>query len=174
MGDKGLAKKIDGKETAFEFTLMGANPDFEKYLTVIKEDMKKIGVTMNIKFLEWNSFVKLLDERKFEAVNLAWSASLDPDPKQIWHSASIPTPGHNFVQYTNIEVYKLIDQGRSEMDRAKRIPTLRKIHELIAEDQPYSFFFNRKFVLYGNANRLKKMKDTFKYSIGSDTWKLEK
>ncbi|NDD91888.1 peptide ABC transporter substrate-binding protein, partial [bacterium] len=46
MGDKGLAKKIDGKDTPFEFTLLNANKDAEKYWTVVKEDMKKIGITM--------------------------------------------------------------------------------------------------------------------------------
>lgn len=39
-----------------------------KYLTVFKEDASKAGVEVNIKNIEWNSFIKLLDERNFEAV----------------------------------------------------------------------------------------------------------
>ena len=42
-----------------------------------------------LKIVEWNTFIKLLNERKFEAVRLGWSSSfnnIDWDPKQIWHS----------------------------------------------------------------------------------------
>jgi peptide/nickel transport system substrate-binding protein/microcin C transport system substrate-binding protein len=174
MGPKGMTKQIDGKETVFEFTLLNANKDGEKYWTVVKEDMKKLGITMNIKTIEWNSFVKLLDERKFDAVTLGWSVGdLEPDPKQIWHSASIPSPGSNFVGYSNPKVDKLIDEMRASMDAKKRQKMLNHIHELIAEDAPYSFMFNRKYTLYANTKRLKKGKDTLKYAIGVNTWKIE-
>jgi microcin C transport system substrate-binding protein len=174
MGPNGLSKVIDGKETLFEFTLLNANKDGEKYWTVVKEDMKKIGITMNIKTIEWNSFVKLLDERKFEAVTLGWQVNdLEPDPKQIWHTDSMPSPGSNFIGYSNPKVDKLIDEMRASMDAKKRQKMLNQIHELIAEDAPYSFMFNRKFSLYANTKRLKKQKDTLKYAIGVNTWKIQ-
>src|SRR6185436_1253970 len=121
LGEKGLTRMIDGKETPFEFTLLSANTDFEKYATVIKEDMKAVGITMNYKYLEWNSFMKLIDERKFDAVNLGWQVnSLESDPKQIFHSVEIPSPGHNFVSYSSPELDKLIDEMRVQLDKKKR------------------------------------------------------
>ena len=175
MGPGGLSKVIDGKETPFVFTLIHAHPDAEKYFTIIKEDMRKVGITMNIKYVEWTSFVKLLDERKFEATSLNWAAGdLEPDPKQIFHSASIPAPGSNFVSYSNPEVDKLIDQARGTMDAKARLPLMRKIHELIAADQPYSFLFNSKSTLYGNTKRIKKPFGlTLKYDVASETWLME-
>jgi len=174
MGPKGLSKTINGNEMAFEFTLLNANKDGEKYWTIVKEDMKKIGITMNIKTIEWNSFVKLLDERKFDAVTLGWSVnSLEPDPKQIWHSASIPSPGSNFIGYSNPKVDKLIDEMRATMDKTKRTKMLQQIHEMIAEDAPYAFMFNRKYTLYAHTARVKKKQDLLKYDVGINTWKLE-
>ena len=38
-----LDKKIDGKKVNFSFTLLEPNKDFEKYLTIFKEDAKKSG-----------------------------------------------------------------------------------------------------------------------------------
>lgn len=175
IGPNGLSKKINGKDTLFEFTLLGANPDFEKYLTIIKEDMKKVGITMNIRVVEWNSFIKLLDERKYDAVTLAWSVnSLEPDPKQIWHSSAIAPPGHNFVSYSDKELDRLIDQVRVTMDAKKRIPIYHRIHEIIARDQPYSFFFNQKNYLYAVNARIQRKQDSFKYAIGTETWSLTK
>ena len=171
--DKGLVKVIDGKETPFEFTLLTANPDFEKYVTVIKEDMHKVGITLNIKQLEWNSFIKLLDERKFDAVNLGWTASVEPDPYQIWHSDSAKDTGSNFVSYSNPEVDRLIIALRKEMDVKKRLPMLHRVHELIAEDQPYSFLFNRKFYLYAVNARIHRPQDSLKFDTGASTWSVE-
>jgi microcin C transport system substrate-binding protein len=175
MGPTGLTKKIDGKEVPFEFTLLNANKDSEKYWTVAKEDMKKIGITMNIKTIEWNSFLKLVDERKFDAVALGWSVnSLEPDPKQVWHSASIPSPGSNFIGYSNPQVDKLIDEMRATMDTKKRTKMLQQIHELIAADAPYSFLFNRKFTLYAHTARIQKKQDLLNYADGVNTWTLAK
>lgn len=174
LGPNGLTKVIDGRETPFEFTLTTANPDFEKFLTVVKEDMKKVGIQMTLRYLEWNSFMKLVDERKFDAVNMAWSVGgLESDPKQIWHSASIPAPGHNFVSYSNPKVDQAIDQLRRTMDEKKRRKYYHIIHKEIARDQPYSFLFNRKYSLYAHTGRIQKPQDTFKYGLGVDTWKLK-
>lgn len=174
MGATGLTKKIDGKDVPFEFTLLNANKDSEKYWTVVKEDMKKVGITMNIKTIEWNSFLKLLDERKFDAVTLGWSVnSLEPDPKQIWHSASIKSPGSNFISYSNAKVDTLIDEMRATMDPAKRTKMLNQIHEMIAADAPYSFMFNRKFTLYAHTARVQKKQDLLNYDVGINTWTLQ-
>ncbi|MFN7683846.1 MAG: peptide-binding protein [Oligoflexia bacterium] len=175
MGPKGLTRVIDGRETLFEFTLLNANKDSDKYWTVIKEDMKKLGITLNIKTIEWNSFLKLLDERKFDAVALGWMINdLEPDPKQIWHSASIPSPGSNIISYSNPKVDQLIDEMRVTLDKTKRKRLLHQIHEQIAEDAPYSFMFNRKYTLYGNTRRMAKQKPTLKYGVGFNTWKLQR
>jgi microcin C transport system substrate-binding protein len=168
-------KMINGQKKELSFTLLTANPDFEKYATVFREDAKKAGVVVNIKQMEWNSFVKLTDEGNFEMVNLAWGGgSVDLDPKQIWHSSSAGPGGSNFAQYKVPEVDKLIDAARQEMDTAKRIPMMQKIYERIADDVPYIFLFNGKYVLYGQTARMKKPKDTLGYSVGVSRWWVEK
>jgi len=169
--DRILDKVIDGKKTKLSFTLLCPKKDYNKYLTIFKEDAKKAGVEINIKNIEWNSFVKLLDERKFEAVILQWSGgSIDIDPKQIWHSESAVAGGSNFNSYKNPKVDKLIDQARLEIESKKRIPLLQQVYEMIAEDAPYLFLFNNKYLLYGHTNKVDKPKETFLYNVGREYW----
>lgn len=169
-----LDKVLNGKKTKLSFTIMDPAPDFMKYLTTYKEDASKIGVEVNIKNIEWNSFVKLLDEKNFEAVRLAWGGgTVDIDLKQIWHSDSIKGAGSNFISYSNPEVDKLIDESRTIYDRDKRIEVMRKAHALIAADYPYAFFFNGKYTLYAHTKRIGKPKDTYVYGIGQRFWKLQ-
>lgn len=166
-----LDKKIDGKKTEFRFTLLGANKDFEKYLTIYKEDLRRAGIDMEIKILEWNAFVKLLDTKKFQAVNLGWGGgSIDLDPKQIWHSGSAGKGGSNFISYANKDVDKLIEMARTQFDRKKRIESLQKVYEIIADDAPYLFLFNRKYSLYGTRKRVGTPKDTYTFAIGTSYW----
>jgi ABC-type transport system substrate-binding protein len=173
-GDQILDKVIDGKKTNFSFTILEPNKEFAKYLVVFQEDAKKAGVEVNIKQIEWNTFIKLLDERKFEAVRLGWSGgSVDYDPKQIWHSASYGNKGSNFIGYSNKEVDKMIDKARETLDREKRIPLLKKFYRLVAEDVPYAFLFNSKFGFYGHTKRTKRHQDTYTYTVGTNHWWLE-
>jgi peptide/nickel transport system substrate-binding protein/microcin C transport system substrate-binding protein len=126
---------------------------------------------MEIKTLEWNAFIKLLDEGNFDAVALAWSgAAVDHDPKQIWHSSSATKGGSNFVGYSNPKVDKMIDEAREEMDKKKRIQLMREIYKMIAEDAPYAFLFNEQYALYGHTSRMKMPKPTFNYTVGTSYW----
>lgn len=168
-----LDKTIGGKKTDFRFSLVHANKEYEKYLTYYKEDLKKAGIDMEIKYLEWNSFIKIMDEGKFDALSLAWATTVEFDPKQIWHSSSAVKGGSNFIDYKVPEVDKLIEQARAELDRKKRIPLLRKVYERVANDAPYAFMFNEKYSLYANSARMGKPADTFNYSIGYDYWWLK-
>lgn len=165
-----LEKTISGKKTEFKFTLMFANKTFEKYFTFYQEDLKKAGIQMDLKVLEWNSFIKNVDERNFEAISMAWTTQVEFDAKQIWHSSSATKGGSNYVGFKNSQADKLIDEARLEMDRKKRIPKLRKVYELIANEVPYIFMFNEKYSMYGLNKRIGQPHDTFKYSIGADTW----
>lgn len=172
--DGRLDKMINGKLTQLSFTILDPNPDMMKYLTIFKEDASKAGVEVNIKGIEWNSFVKLLEERNFEAVRLAWApGGIETDLKQVWHSSSIAGTGSNFIGYSNSEVDKLIDQSRKTYEKEKRIPLLQKAHEIIANDYPYIFWFNGKYTLYGTSKRVNRPKDTFEYGIGQQYWTLK-
>ncbi len=166
-GDQILDKMIDGKKVSFKFTLLNPNKEFNKYLTIFQEDAKKVGVHVDIKVVEWNTFISLLNERNFESVILAWGGgSVDNDPKQIWHSSSIANAGSNFVSYSNPRVDQLIDKARTELDKEKRIPMMREVYREIAHDAPYAFLFNAKYIFYGYRKNIKRPKDTYKYEIG--------
>ncbi len=174
-GDQVLDKVIDGKKVSLRFTILLPNKDFQKFLVTFQQDAKKAGVDVQIKLVEWNSFITLLNERKFEAVTLAWSGgtSLDYDPKQIWHSDSAKNGGSNFINYSNKKVDDLIDKARKTLDREKRIPMMREVYRLIAEDAPYAFMFNAKYGFYGHTKRVEKPKDTFNYEVGLKYWKIK-
>ena len=168
-----LEKTIQGVKKEFHFTLIVSNPESEKYLTLYQEDLKQAGIKLNLKFLDWTSFLRLLDDKNFDTVMLGWSgSSVDLDPKQIWHSKSAQHKGSNFISYFNPKVDSLIDKGRSQLNRKKRIKTFKQVYRLIAEDVPYIFLFNNRKKFYGLNKRIQTPKPAFNYDIGMSFWRF--
>lgn len=182
-----LEKTINGKKVEFRFSIIYSNKEVEKYWTLYREDLKKAGIDLELKLLEWNSFLKKLDDNvavdakgeyknspSYDAIALAWGAGdIFWDPKQVWHSSSAVAGGSNFVAYKNPEVDKLIDEARQLSDVAKRREILYKVYEKIAADAPYAFLFNLKYTFYAVSSKIQQPADTFKYAIGQDYWWLK-
>lgn len=166
-----LDKMIDGKKVDFKISLIYANKDSEKYWTIVKEDTKKAGIELELRFLEWNSFVKNIDDKNFDMIAMGWGGGdVEDDPKQIWHSSSAGKGGSNYISYANPEVDKLIDQARTELNKDKRKQMFKKVYGMIADDVPYVFMFNKKYEFYANSAKMKKAADTFKYDFGHRSW----
>lgn len=166
-----LDKKVGDKKTDFKFSLLYANQDNEKYWTLYREDLLKAGIVMELKYSEWNSFSKTVDEKKFDAIAMGWGAvDVDWEPRQIWHSDSAKESGSNYISYKNPEVDKLIDQAGAAFDKSKRIELRRKIYELIAADAPYVFLFNDVYTFYARSGKVETPGDAMRYDIGFEYW----
>jgi len=142
IGKDGMREK-NGIKFEFELLVPSSSSTGKKVAAFMQESYRKLGITMNIKELEWSTFLKkTYDTNQFTAYLAGWSLGLDPDPYTIWHSSQTET-GLNKIGYSNREVDRLIEKGRREMDLGKRADIYHKIHELIADDQPYMFLFIR-------------------------------
>jgi ABC-type transport system substrate-binding protein len=77
----------------------------------------------------------------FDAVVLGWSMGIDPDLYQIWHSSQTNPNQLNFVSFKNKEADDLIIKIRQEYDHEKQVQYCHRLHEIIADEQPYTFLY---------------------------------
>ncbi len=141
MGKNGLLEK-DGRSFSFTVLVNQGNEARLKTAQIIKENLKKVGVDVNIKVLEWQAMLhEFIDKKKFEAVIMGWALSRDPDAYDIWHSSKTKEGEFNFISYKNDEVDRLLLEGRRTFDIEKRKRIYHRIHEILAEDQPYTFLY---------------------------------
>ncbi len=133
----------DGQPFTFELLIKNASPIYEQIATVYQNELKRVGIDMKIRPLEWASFLQNVDTRQFDACMLGWSMPPDPDPYQVWHSEGIEK-GSNFVGFNNAEADRIAEQAREEFDRGKRIELYQRFHEILHEEQPYTFMFCSK------------------------------
>lgn len=141
-GDDGYRYK-DGKKFSFEMIYVKGASSTDALLTTYKNDLDEIGVEMKLKPLEWTVFIEEhVHKFNFEATIQGWSLSIDPDPYLIWHSSQ-RGPGLNYVAYNNPEVDRLCEEGRKEFDIEKRRKMYHRIHQILHDEQPYTFLFFR-------------------------------
>ena len=137
----GILEK-DGKP--FEFTILTnqGNQLRERAATIIQADLRKVGIRVKIRTLEWAAFLNnYINKHNFEACLLGWGIGIDPSQIDIWNSKKTAEHELNFISYKNPEVDKLLDDAAATYDRKKRKKLYDKFQEIIAEDQPYTFLY---------------------------------
>ena len=140
-GKDGILEK-DG--LPFEFTILvnQGNNERIKVAVILQQMFRAVGVKVSIRTVEWAAFLKeFVDTRKFDALILAWNILDDPDIYDVWHSSAIAGNGLNFVSFSNEEVDRLLEKGRTSADREVRKAVYDRFQEILHEEQPYLFLY---------------------------------
>lgn len=135
---------LDKDGRAFEFTVLTnmGNSSRMKAAAILQWRLSAVGIKMNIRAVEWATFInEFIDKRRFEAVILGWSISLDPDQYDIWHSTKVSEKEFNFIGYKNMEVDLLLERGRGTFDIEERKKIYYRLQEILADDLPYIFLY---------------------------------
>ncbi|WP_232496450.1 peptide-binding protein [Methylotenera versatilis] len=126
----------DGKPFAFEI-ITNQNKEREKSAVLIQRRLKDIGIDVQIRAIEWASFIsRFIKTGDFDVVVLGWGLSLDPDQFSIWHSTQNQPGQFNFIGYNNPTIDKLLEQGRLELDIDKRMKIYHEFAKVLLEDSP--------------------------------------
>jgi peptide/nickel transport system substrate-binding protein len=126
----------DGKAFSFEI-ITNQNKEREKSAVLIQRRLKDIGIDVQIRAIEWASFIsRFIKTGDFDVVVLGWSLGLDPDQYSIWHSSQQAPGQFNFIGYNNATVDKLLEQGRLELNPDKRMKIYHEFSRVLLEDSP--------------------------------------
>ena len=143
-GDGVREKVVDGNRLDFEFsmTAYGYRQEFMAAMDMYKSDLERIGVRMSVEGVEWPIMVERMQNKDFDAYTGGWVLSWDVDPYQIWHSSQADEPqGSNRVGFRNAEADQIIETLRETFEFEERRDLLWRFHEIVHEEQPYTFFF---------------------------------
>lgn len=134
----------DKAGVAFRFRYMIVSGTYlhEQMAKLVKDEAAKAGIEVIIDPYEWSVFIQKVQNREFDAVNMAWAGGLAGDPYQIWHSSQIEG-GSNYVGFSNSEADAIIEEARRTLDDDKRNKLYHKFHRIIHDEQPYTFVYTR-------------------------------
>ncbi len=140
-GPGGLRAK-GGRPLAFTILTNQGNEARERGALILQQQFARIGVRVRVRTLEWSALIsQRIDTRDFDAVLLAWQLGLDPDEYAIWDSSQRGPGGLNFIGFDDPACDRLLEEGRTTFDPARRIAIYRAFHRRLAALQPVAFLY---------------------------------
>jgi peptide/nickel transport system substrate-binding protein len=114
----------------------------KRVILAFRNYLSKIGVEINAEFQEWLAWKEdIFLHHDFDIMFASWVFDDSADISSLFHSAEIGPWKNNFGAFTNAEVDGLIVESKLTLDHEKRRTINRRLHEIIADENPYTFLW---------------------------------
>ncbi len=142
-GDVNKAKeylKAGGKPDGFTFDMKitAGSPQATQFAQLIKDQVAKAGITMNIVQLENAKAEADRQASNFQATGYNWSGRIDPDGNmynQLHTGGSLAD-----TKYSNPQVDDLLEKARATTDQAQRKELYQQIQKIVVDDAPFVWY----------------------------------
>lgn len=146
----------------------------KRVVLAFRNYLKNIGADINVEFKEWQSWKEdVFLEHDFDIIFASWVFDDSADISSLFHSGEIGAWKNNFGGYSNPEVDGLINESKLTLDHEKRRTINRKLHSILAEENPYTFLWT----LTNYAGYHKKVRRVaihpYKFFSYADDWFME-
>jgi microcin C transport system substrate-binding protein len=129
----------NGKVFEVELPFSGG-PSQERYLTVYQEDLKKVGIKLNLRQIDGTTNFKLGNERNFSILSMAWSGLRIPNPESSMGPGTADQPNTtNWNGIKDPKIDELCAKYNTSFDKAERVKIIREIDYIATSMQPYAF-----------------------------------
>jgi peptide/nickel transport system substrate-binding protein/oligopeptide transport system substrate-binding protein len=126
-GGRGLGR------LAYHFNTSDAN---QRIAEVLQAQLKEIGVTLELRRLDWAAHIKVVDDGSAGFFRQGWIADY-PDPENfltvLFHSRNVGAPG-NTSRYRNAVVDRLLDEADTTPPGAPRMKRYQDAEQVILDD----------------------------------------
>jgi peptide/nickel transport system substrate-binding protein len=126
---------------SFSMQISNASPQLQQVAELMKDQIKDAGFDMDIQLIEFATIVQNGNTGDYQALNLGWSGSVDPDGDlyPLFYTGS----GFNFAKYSNPQLDKDLDDGRTNLDQAKRAQAYKDAQNVLLQDQPMIVLYSQ-------------------------------
>ncbi len=134
----------DGQPLTLE--LLYGDKGSETWLTVYQEQMNKVGIGLNLRLVTPETLFKLVMERNFDIVNMAWGGLLFPNPETSFSSELADQPNNNNITgFKDQRVDALLKDYDTEFEQDKRAAIIQEIDGILANSYQYILGWDAPF-----------------------------
>lgn len=137
----------------FTFKFLTRDSSTAKFLAIYSEDLKDVGITLEIDQKDWAAWSKDMDEFNYQMTWAAWGAGVFKDPESMWAGKEADRKGsNNITGLKNTAVDALIEKQKGIFDIQKRNAIVRQIDKILCDEMPYVLLWNVNYtrLLYWN------------------------
>ncbi|MXQ53528.1 ABC transporter substrate-binding protein [Shimazuella alba] len=124
----------------FDFTLGSGFDDWKDDAVLIQAELRKIGVTMNIKPMARPEFLTAVNQKTLTTYISKWTSFVN-DPGYHLGLLLYSKGSSNAFSYNNAQVDKLWEQAEIEKDKQKREALYKQMQVLINADAPWVYLY---------------------------------
>jgi microcin C transport system substrate-binding protein len=126
--------------------LLYSDKQSEPWLTIFQEDLRRVGVGLNLRLVTPETFFSLLMQRRFDVAYMAWGGLVFPNPETQWHSALADVPNNNnLTGFKDQRVDALLPVYDREFNQQKRVGIIREIDGILANAHHYALGWDAPF-----------------------------
>lgn len=143
-----IDKKKKKNTTTLEFSISTGNiEELTKTAEIIKQDLLKIGIKVNIKTFETGNLNQnIIRPRDYETLLFGQIINYESDLSAFWHSTQRKDPGLNIAMYANAKVDKILEDASITIDEQSRIKKYAQFENEIKKDIPAVFLYSPNFI----------------------------
>ena len=113
--------------------------DAERWLTVYQEDLRKVGIGMNLQLVTYETGFKIEMQRQFDLIYGAWGVgSPFPNPRPEYHSSTADILNTNNISgFKDKRIDDICDKYDVEFDLNKRAELIRELDGILTSQYQY-------------------------------------
>lgn len=137
----------DGKKLTVTLSTHSEDPNRVQSIELTQALMQSAGVDAQVQITDWPSFsTNYVQKGLHQIALLGWLNIVDPD-RLLFGQLSTGGPT-NWGGYSNPEVDKLLQEGRSSLDQAARTKAYQAAATILASDLPYFIVSDQGYQLF--------------------------
>ena len=132
--------RLTRRGTPLVVELLYPQKESERFLTIFQEDLRKVGVTLNLRLVTFETLVKLLDELQFDMVSIGYTGIPFPNPEtSLLSSLADQKNNNNITGFKNQRVDELIGQYDVAYEIPERVKIIREVDALFTDAHHWIF-----------------------------------
>ncbi len=135
-------RMLKEKELGFTLTFLD-NQSNRIVAQNIKTQLGDVGINVTLDGITSEDMQqKVISQQDFEALLFEIHSGVDPDQYGLWHSSQTTFPGLNLGSYKSSLVDTLLQKGRLQIDRDKRLEVYQQFQKELVKDAPAIFLYH--------------------------------
>ena len=129
----------------FRLTIKSSTDEAPRIIaSVLQQQLRQIGIEIDIRTFEFATFFSDITKGAYQLYTLRWVGGTNQDPdvfEYVFASSSFPPKRANRSYYSNPQLDAWIEEGRREVDQAKRKAIYSKIQQQLGSDLPHIYLW---------------------------------
>ncbi len=138
----GVREDAEGNNIVFNLATNSGNTVRERVCTIMKQDLARIGIRVNLRFLEFNTLVsQLTSTYDWEAIVIGFTGGVEPHHGiNFWHSGErlhlwFPNQEEPATEWER-RIDELFVSGSRELNHEKRVAIYREFQAIASDNVP--------------------------------------